>query len=71
VRRFAEAHGYKLTEESVECETGKGADALERRPVLAEALSAAKKLKAPIIVSKLDRLSRDVAFIAGLMSKDA
>ena len=30
--------------------------------------SAARKLKAPIIVAKLDRLSRDVHFISGLMS---
>src|SRR5262245_44800202 len=35
-----------------------GADALDKRPQLA----------APIIVAKLDRLSRDVHFISGLMS---
>ena len=51
-----------------EVETGKGADALDRRPQLAAALKAARKLKAPIIVAKLDRLSRDVHFISGLMS---
>ena len=45
-------------------ETGKGADALDRRPQL----SAARKLKAPIIVAKLDRLSRDAHFISGLMT---
>src|SRR5258708_5434052 len=49
-------------------ETGKGADALDRRPQLAASLKAAKKLKAPIIVAKLDRLSRDVHFISGLMA---
>jgi DNA invertase Pin-like site-specific DNA recombinase len=37
--------------------------------VFAEALKKAKKLKAPIVVAKLDRLSRDVAFIATLMNK--
>ena len=52
-----------------EVETGKGSDALERRPRLAEALQAAKSLKAPVIVSKLDRLSRDVHFISGLMAQ--
>jgi DNA invertase Pin-like site-specific DNA recombinase len=31
-------------------------------------LKAAKKLKSPIIVAKLDRLSRDVHFISGLMT---
>lgn len=52
-----------------EIETGKGSNALSRRPKLALALQSAKKLKAPVIVSKLDRLSRDVAFISGLMAE--
>jgi DNA invertase Pin-like site-specific DNA recombinase len=51
-----------------EGETSKGADALERRPQLAEALRIAKRHKAPIIVAKLDRLSRHVHFISGLIT---
>ncbi len=66
--RFAEAEGYDLLQTFTEVETGKGADALDRRPQLSAALAAARKLKAPIIVAKLDRLSRDVHFISGLMS---
>jgi DNA invertase Pin-like site-specific DNA recombinase len=66
--RFAEQEGYALQNTFEEVETGKGADALDRRPQLAAALLAARKLKAPIIVAKLDRLSRDVYFISGLMS---
>jgi len=66
--RFAEAEGYSLVETFQEVETGKGADALDRRPQLAAALKMAKKHKAPIIVAKLDRLSRDVHFISGLMA---
>jgi DNA invertase Pin-like site-specific DNA recombinase len=66
--RFAEAEGYNLIESFEEVETGKGADALERRPQLSAALKVAKQHKAPIIVAKLDRLSRDVHFISGLMS---
>ena len=66
--RFAEAEGYKLLQTFEEIETGKGADALDRRPQLSAALKAAKQRKAPIIVAKLDRLSRDVHFISGLMS---
>jgi DNA invertase Pin-like site-specific DNA recombinase len=66
--RFAEAEGYKLLQTFEEIETGKGADALDRRPQLSAALKAAKQHKAPIIVAKLDRLSRDVHFISGLMS---
>jgi DNA invertase Pin-like site-specific DNA recombinase len=66
--RFAEAEGYALAETFTEIENGKGVDALDRRPQLSAALEAARKLKAPIIVAKLDRLSRDVHFISGLMS---
>jgi len=69
ITRFAGAEGYELVSEFTEVETGKGADALERRPQLAAALIAARKAKCPIIVAKLDRLSRDVAFISGLMAK--
>jgi DNA invertase Pin-like site-specific DNA recombinase len=54
---------------AIEVETGKGADALDRRPQLAAALAAARRLKAPIAVAKLDRLSRDVAFVSGLMAQ--
>jgi DNA invertase Pin-like site-specific DNA recombinase len=66
--RFADAEGYVLAQTFTEVETGKGSDALDRRPQLSAALAAAHKLKAPIIVAKLDRLSRDVHFISGLMS---
>src|SRR4249920_688592 len=67
VQRFAEAEGIELVAEFVEVETGKGADALDRRPELAKALATAKKAKCPVLVAKLDRLSRDVHFISGLM----
>src|SRR5260221_13954571 len=65
--KFAEAGGYHLIETFQEMETGKGYDALDRRPQLAASLKAAKQHKAPIIVAKLDRLSRNVHFISGLM----
>jgi DNA invertase Pin-like site-specific DNA recombinase len=69
VSRFAEAEGLTLIAEFVEAETGKGADALDRRPQLAAALAAARMAKCGVLVSKLDRLSRDVAFVAGLMAQ--
>jgi DNA invertase Pin-like site-specific DNA recombinase len=69
IAQFAERYGYQFGDEFVEVETGKGADALSRRPQLAAALAAAKKAKGPVIVAKLDRLSRDVAFVAGLMAQ--
>ncbi|HMS85520.1 MAG TPA: recombinase family protein [Nitrospira sp.] len=69
IRRFAGAEGFTILDWVEEVETGKGADALTRRPKLAEVLRQARRIKAPVIVSKLDRLSRDVAFIAGLMAE--
>jgi DNA invertase Pin-like site-specific DNA recombinase len=66
--RFAEAEGFEVAVEYVEVETGKGADALERRPQLTAALAKARKLKCAVLVAKLDRLSRDVHFISGLMA---
>jgi DNA invertase Pin-like site-specific DNA recombinase len=68
IARFAAAEGLDLIEEFVEVETGKGADALDRRPKLAAALALARKEKCSVIVAKLDRLSRDVHFISGLMA---
>jgi DNA invertase Pin-like site-specific DNA recombinase len=74
IRSFCAQHGYSIEAEYREVETGKGADALERRPELAAAMKFARKLglggkagAAPVIIAKLDRLSRDVHFISGLM----
>ena len=69
VARFAEDEGFELAAEFVEAESGKGADALDRRPQLAAALATGHARKCPVIVAKLDRLSRDVAFISGLMAQ--
>ena len=69
VQRFAEAEQITIIAEFVEAETGKGADALDRRPQLAAALAAARTARCSVLVSKLDRLSRDVAFVAGLMAQ--
>jgi DNA invertase Pin-like site-specific DNA recombinase len=66
--QFAKAEGFEVVREFVEVETGKGADALDRRPQLKAALAAARKLKCHVAVAKLDRLSRDVHFISGLMA---
>jgi DNA invertase Pin-like site-specific DNA recombinase len=66
--QFAKAEGFEVVREFVEVETGKGSDALDRRPQLKAALAAARKLKCHVAVAKLDRLSRDVHFISGLMA---
>jgi hypothetical protein len=44
-------------------------EALDRRPQLRAALSEARKPKCSVAVAKLDRLSRDVHFISGLMAR--
>src|ERR1044072_6833563 len=67
VATFSHGQGAAIMAEYVEVETGKGHDALDRRPQLAAALAHAKRLKVPVIVAKLCRLGRDVHFISGLM----
>ena len=59
--------GKELLQSFTEVETGKGSNALNKRPVLCEALAYAKKHKATLIVAKLDRLARNVAFVSALM----
>ena len=68
ISAFAMNHGHEIAAEFEEVETGKAADALDRRPQLRAALDQAKALRCPVVVSKLDRLSRDVHFISGLMA---
>jgi len=69
IARFAAAEGCEVVGQYVEVETGKGCDAIDRRPQLAAALAAARKAKGAVVVAKLCRLSRDVAFISGLMAQ--
>src|SRR4051795_1369076 len=69
IQAFADGEGIEVAAWFTEVETGKGLDALDRRPELAKALAQARRLKGPVIVAKLDRLSRDVAFVAGLMAQ--
>ena len=64
---FAQTERFDIVDEFVEVDSGKGHDALERRPQLKAALALAKKHKCHLGVAKLDRLSRDVHFISGLM----
>src|SRR5205085_12480320 len=66
---FADAEGRSSLSPFTEVETAKRADALDRRPQRAAARSEAKRRKCPVIVAKLDRLSRDVHFISGLMAQ--
>jgi len=66
VEAFARQHGGAIVASFVEVETGKRSD----RPELGRALCAARKGKATLLIAKLDRLARNVAFIANLMEAD-
>jgi DNA invertase Pin-like site-specific DNA recombinase len=54
---------WSLVQEFVEVESGKH----NERPQLTAALAACKKQRAKLVIAKLDRLSRNLAFIAALM----
>lgn len=63
VAEYAAKEGLKVVAEYVEVESGKKA----ARPELAKALNHCRAAKACLCVAKLDRLSRNVAFLSGLM----
>lgn len=63
VEAFCHDNGYELLDSFVEVESGRKKD----RPILQKALARAKASKSLLLVAKLDRLARNVAFIATLM----
>ena len=68
IRAFAAREGFRIDFWFTEVQSGKRvSDTLDERPQLQAALKLGKSLKCPIMVSRLDRLSRDVHFISGLM----
>lgn len=67
VAAYTSAHGASVVAEYIEVETGKGRDASQARPQLAAARAHCKRLGATLVIAKLDRLARNVAFIANLM----
>jgi len=66
---FAEAHGFEIIASYQDALSGGGYNALNHRTGLAEAIRQARKHNCPILVAKLDRLSRNVAFISRLMEE--
>lgn len=63
VQGFAVAGGHTIVAELLEVESGAKAD----RPQLAAALATCRLHRATLVIAKLDRLARNVAFIANLM----
>lgn len=67
IEAFGAREGFAVGSWYQDVQTGEGADALLLRSGLAAALKEARKARQPLIVSRLDRLSRNVHFISGLM----
>jgi DNA invertase Pin-like site-specific DNA recombinase len=61
---FCRDHGYRVAQEFVEIESGRDSD----RPGLRGALARARSSRALLVIAKLDRLARNVEFIARLMN---
>jgi DNA invertase Pin-like site-specific DNA recombinase len=65
---FAAQHHLRMVAEYAD--TASGAAPLTRRPGLAAAIADARKRKCAVVVANLDRLSRSVHFISGLMAEN-
>ena len=66
VRSFVEIHGGEIVGQFAETESG----AKDDRPQLLAALTMCRKAKAVLLVARLDRLSRDAAFLLSLRKSD-
>jgi DNA invertase Pin-like site-specific DNA recombinase len=65
VESYVQQSGRELIAEYCEAETGKRKD----RPQLQKAVTHARRAKAVLVMAKLDRLARNVAFVSALMEK--
>ncbi len=63
VDQYVQCVGGSLIEEHVEVESG----SLRSRPILLKSIARAKQEKAVLVIAKLDRLARNVAFVSALM----
>lgn len=67
IEHFTQAHGITLLGFVEEVQTGKGHDALNRRPRLAALLKQCRREKAALIVARTSRLARNVAFGSSIL----
>ena len=67
VANYLDGGNWTLLDTFTEVESGRRND----RPELAKALDLCRRRKATLVIAKLDRLARNVAFIANLMDADA
>src|SRR5215468_3536817 len=66
VMNYLNGGPWRLVDEFTEVESGKR----NARPELQKALAACRKHKAKLVIAKLDRLSRNLAFIATLLDSN-
>jgi Resolvase, N terminal domain len=64
IMTYLNGGNWDLIEEFTEVESGKR---VKNRPALAAALAACRKHAATLVIAKLDRLARNVAFVSSLM----
>ncbi|MBR1235583.1 recombinase family protein [Bradyrhizobium sp. AUGA SZCCT0182] len=69
IERFAANESVTIAGEYIEAETGKGRGCPGAAPATGGSTGRGKAGKCCVVVAKLDRLSRDVAFVAGLMAQ--
>ncbi|MCX7162685.1 MAG: recombinase family protein [Rhodocyclales bacterium] len=69
IQSFCATEGIAITGWCEDVQSGKGDQYTNQRPGLDAALTRAQKEKSYVVVAKLDRLSRDVAFISDLMKQ--
>ncbi len=67
VMNYTSGRGETMLGEFTEIETGKGANALDKRPELRRALDLCRRSGATLLIAKLDRLARNVHFVSGLI----
>jgi DNA invertase Pin-like site-specific DNA recombinase len=67
VAAYLNGGAWEVVASFEEVETGKGANALDKRPQLCAALAACKLHGATLVIAKLDRLARNVHFVTGLL----
>lgn len=63
VQQYLEQNGGTLLQEFVEVESG----TRKARPILVQSISLCRAHKATLVIAKLDRLARNVAFVSSLM----
>ena len=69
VGRYIFSNSGRLDSEFLEIETGKGSNALQKRPQLLAALEHARRQKATLVVAKLDRLTRSARLLLELLER--